>query len=74
MESSTSQPGFFIQILPLLLVSVIFALITYFLAKKKGRNLAVWTIVGAIPFVNTYAVVALICLPTLRLERKVDQP
>jgi amino acid permease len=69
---SSSAP-FLLPFIPTLLVSAMIAVIAYLLAREKGRNVAVWTILGAVPFVNFICVWFFIGASNLRLERKIDQ-
>ncbi|MDP3260246.1 MAG: hypothetical protein Q8M34_06640 [Thermodesulfovibrionales bacterium] len=60
------------SLLPLLLLSVVFAIGAHFLAKDKGRNVGLWTVLGAIPLVNMFCIWYFIGAANLRLEKKID--
>ena len=59
--------------IPLLLVSVLIAIVGHFLAKDKGRPVLRWTILCIIPGVNLYCLLFLIGATSLRIERKLDE-
>jgi hypothetical protein len=61
------------SLIPLLVSSVIIAIIAYKLAKEKERNVALWTILGAIPLLNFYFLAYFVGTANLRLERKIDE-
>ena len=62
-----------IQFVPLLIFSSGFGVIAHLLAKEKGRKVALWTILGAIPFVNFCCLPFFVGAANLRLERKIDE-
>jgi hypothetical protein len=59
-------------ILPILML-FIFAIIAHMLAKEKGRNVVLWTILGFIPVVNIFCMLFFVGAANLRLEKKIDQ-
>jgi len=63
----------FVSFLPMILLSVVFAVSAHLLAKEKGRNIIKWTILGAIPIVNIFCIWFFVGAANLRLERKVDE-
>jgi O-antigen/teichoic acid export membrane protein len=68
-----NEPSVLISLLPLILMSLLIAVGSYFLAKEKGRNALKWTILGAIPLVNFVCIWFFVGATNLRLERKLDQ-
>ena len=58
--------------LPLLIILVLTAIPAHFLAKDKGRNVALWTVLGLIPLVNYICMFYFIGASNLRLEKKLD--
>lgn len=54
-------------------MSIIFGFVSYKLAKEKGRNVALWTILGMLPFVNIWFIAFFIGATNLRLEKKIDE-
>lgn len=61
-----------ISFIPLLILSVIFAVVAHFLAKDKGRNVGLWTVLGAIPLVNWLCIWYFVGASNLRIEKKID--
>ena len=64
---------FLLQFIPILLMSLMVVPVAYKLAKEKGRNVALWTILGAIPILNIIFLWFFIGAANLRLERKLDE-
>ena len=50
-DTSSGQSGL-LSFLPMLLICVGMAVVGHLLAREKGRPVAVWTVLGAIPFLN----------------------
>lgn len=65
--------GGLLGLLPLVLISVVWLIVANLLAKEKGRNVTKWTVLGAIPIVNIFAIPYFIGAANLRLEKKIDQ-
>jgi len=63
----------FLQLVPMLVFSLMVVPVAYKLAKEKGRNVALWMILGAIPIVNFIFLWFFIGAANLRLERKIDE-
>lgn len=59
--------------IPFLIFSLGIAITGFLLAREKGRNVAVWTIVGLIPLINFVALWFFIGATNLNTERKLDQ-
>jgi hypothetical protein len=57
---------------PLILISAFLAIPVHFLAKDKGRNVPLWTILALIPLVNYICMIFFIGASNLRLEKKID--
>ena len=68
----TEQPNVFLQLLPLIVLSIPIGLMAKSLAVEKGRNVAKWTVLGFIPFINFFAMYYFMGAANLRLERKID--
>jgi hypothetical protein len=62
----------FLAFVPLLIISVLIAIPAHLLAKDKGRNVPLWTILGLIPLVNYVCMFFFIGASNLRLEKKID--
>jgi uncharacterized membrane protein YciS (DUF1049 family) len=53
-------------------MSLLIAVSAHLLAKDKGRNVALWTLLALIPIVNFACIWYFIGASNLRLERKLD--
>ena len=73
MQDSAPIANALIQFVPWLIVSFIFGFVAFALARDKGRNVPLWTILGFIPFVNMFCASFFIGAANLRLEKKVDE-
>jgi hypothetical protein len=71
MEPAHSNAGL-LQLLPLAIVSVVFGFVSRALAKDKGRDVPVWTVLGFIPIVNMFVAWFFVGASNLRVERKLD--
>ncbi len=69
----TNGPGTFLSLIPYFIVSSMMAVSAYFLAKDKGRPVALWTVLALIPFVNFIFMSYAMGASNLRLEQKIDQ-
>lgn len=61
-----------IAFLPLVIISIFIAIPAYLLAKEKGRNVRLWTVLGLIPMVNFVCMWFFVGAANLRLEKKID--
>ena len=73
MQNNSQSFGLIWSFIPLLIFSLIIAIVSYLLAKEKGRNLVLWTVLGALPMVNFICISFFIGAANLRLERKIDE-
>ena len=48
-------------------------LVAYMLAKEKGRNVALWTMLGLIPACNIILIFYFAGATNLRVEKKIDK-
>lgn len=72
MSNITSQqPRLEGLIFPLLFL-IGSGLVGYFLAKEKGRNVTLWTILGLLPGINIFALWYFIGASNWKLEQKID--
>lgn len=55
------------------LFSIPFGVTAYLLAQEKGRNAALWTILGVIPVLNIFCLYYFMGAVNMKLERKVDE-
>lgn len=67
-----SAPNMFLTFIPLILMSLLMAIPAHLLAKEKGRNVALWTVLALIPIVNFACIWFFIGASNLKLERKID--
>ena len=68
----TRDPGF-LAFLPLIIMSLGIAVASHLLARDKGRNVTLWTILGLIPLLNFAFIWFFIGASNLRVERKLDE-
>jgi hypothetical protein len=66
-------PDVLIQLIPMLVFSLGIIPVSYKLAREKGRNVVLWTVLGAIPILNVICVWFFIGAANLRLESKLDE-
>ena len=59
--------------LPLIVLSICFGFLANKLAKEKGRDVKLWTILGFLPLVNIICFWFFIGAANLKLERKIDE-
>lgn len=64
--------GTLASFIPVILMSVGIAISAHFLAKDKGRNVALWTFLALIPVVNVGCIWFFMGASNLRMERKID--
>ncbi|MCB1669316.1 MAG: hypothetical protein R3E73_12230 [Porticoccaceae bacterium] len=68
-----SDPSPILTLAMFAIYSIPIAITAYKLAKEKGRNVKLWTVLGCLP------IVSFICLPffvgaaNLQLEKKIDE-
>jgi hypothetical protein len=67
-----TTPNVFLSFVPLALMSVASAIVAYLLAKDKGRNVLLWTILGIIPLINFLFIGYFVGASNLRVEKKID--
>jgi len=61
------------QFLPLIIISIPIMFICRSLAKEKGKDATLWTILGLIPGINIYSLLYLFGASSTILERKIDK-
>lgn len=67
-----TAPDPLLSFLPLIIMSTLFAIPAYVLAKEKGRNPWKWVILSLIPIVNMACIWYFVGTPSTRLENKID--
>lgn len=73
MEDAANQLDSVASLILPILMLFIFAIVAHMLAKEKGRNVLLWTILGFIPVVNIFCMWFFVGAANLRLEKKIDQ-
>lgn len=56
----------------MIIMSIPMGVIAHLLAKEKGRNITLWTILGIIPLVNFFIMWFFVGAANLKMERKLD--
>lgn len=59
--------------LPMILIFLIIAIPVYKLAKEKGKNVVLWTVLACIPLVNIVSIIYIVGATNSRLEAKIDR-
>jgi hypothetical protein len=65
-------PNILLQFVPLLIFSSMGGFVAHALAKDKGRDVILWTVLGFIPIVNMFCLPFFIGAANLKLEKKID--
>ncbi|TAJ06902.1 hypothetical protein DMA11_22130 [Marinilabiliaceae bacterium JC017] len=73
MEQSLHQPNPLMQLLPLVLIMVPMIFVINRLAKEKGKNVTLWTILACIPFVNMIILPYIVGTPSKIQEDKINK-
>jgi hypothetical protein len=63
----------FISLVPLILATIPIVFICHRLAREKGKDVTLWTILGIIPLVNYFVLLYLVGAVNVHLQRKVDR-
>ena len=61
------------QLILLLVISLVPARLSNIMAKDKGRNVGLWTVLGLIPGLNLLFLLFLIAATNLRLEGQLER-
>jgi len=67
------QSAGFLNIILLLVMSIPLAVTAFLLARQKGRNAVLWTIIALIPMVNFFSMWYFVGASNLNLEKKIDE-
>jgi hypothetical protein len=65
--------GFLLQLVPFAILSMGLGLQAFLLARDKGRNVVLWTVLGLIPLVNFFCMWFFVGASNRNLEKKIDQ-
>jgi hypothetical protein len=61
------------QFLPIIIISIPIMFICRSIAKEKGKDVTLWTILGLIPVINIYSLLYLFGASSTILEGKIDK-
>lgn len=73
MNSQPLESSPLLQFVPFVVFSMLFGIVAFLLARDKGRNVTLWTILGILPVVNFVCIWYFVGASNVRLERKVDE-
>jgi hypothetical protein len=73
MEQSLTQPNPFMTLIPFVLIMVPMIFVINRLAKEKGKNVLLWTLLACIPFVNFIILPYIVGTPSKIQENKIDK-
>lgn len=73
MEASPQTQYTIAQFLPLIILSIVIGLVAHNLAKEKGRDVTLWTILGILPFINFFMIWYFVGASNLKHEAKLDE-
>jgi len=68
-----NQETTLMSFVPLIITGFIFSIVANMLAKEKGRNVTLWTVLACIPVVNAFCFPFFIGAANLKLEEKIDR-
>jgi len=68
------MPYFFIsRFVSFIVIYIPVVLICYMLAKEKGKDITLWTVLSLIPVINFFVLLYLVGTPNTALDKKVDR-
>ena len=67
------QPNPLLGLVPLIIFAIPAAVVANLLAREKGRNVTLWTVLGVIPIVGLFSLWYFVGAANLRIERKLDE-
>ena len=70
---ATVTPAGLTSFLPLLFLILVPGITAFFLAKDKGRNVVLYTVLGAIPLLNLGVLLYLVGSTNLKMANKLDE-
>lgn len=73
MEHSLNQPNPILSLLPMILIMVPMIFVIRGLAKAKGKDMTLWTVLACIPFVNFIVLPYIVGVPSKIQEDKMDK-
>ncbi|MFT3739827.1 MAG: hypothetical protein QM786_13810 [Breznakibacter sp.] len=73
MEHSSNHTNPILSLLPMILIMIPMIFVIRGLAKAKGKDLTLWTVLACIPFVNFIVLPYIIGVPSKIQEDKMDK-
>ena len=73
MEALSNEPNHLLSLLPLILITIPIVIIVYILAKQKGLNIALWTILACIPSLNFLVILYMVGTTDKKAEAKMNE-
>ena len=73
MQPDQMTPSPFLSLLPLIIMSIPVAIVSYMLAREKGRNVVKWTILGVIPIFGFLFVWYFVGAANWKHEKKLNE-
>jgi len=73
MNAQAIEVSPFVQLIPLGVFSALLGIVAFLLARDKGRNVTLWTLLGILPVANFVCIWYFVGASNLRLERKIDE-
>ena len=73
MEPSFNQPSPILSLLPMLLIMIPMIFVIRKLAKEKGKDVVLWTVLACIPLVNFIVLPYIVGTPSKIHEDKMDK-
>jgi hypothetical protein len=73
MEQSFNQPNPILSLLPLIIIMIPMIFVIRYLAKEKGKDVVLWTVLACIPFINFIILPYIVGTPSKILEDKLDK-
>jgi len=64
MEQMIQQPSPIVSLLPMIVIMIPMAFIINKLAKEKGKNAVLWTVLACIPIVNIFILPYIVGTPS----------
>jgi hypothetical protein len=73
MEQSFNHPNPIVSLLPLIIIMIPMIFVIRNLAKEKGKDVVLWTVLACIPFINFIILPYIVGTPSKILEDKIDK-
>ena len=67
------MPFFIPRFVSFIVIYITVVLICYMLAKEKGKDITLWTVLSLIPLINFFVLLYLVGTPNTALDKKVDR-